>query len=58
MHLRDESKAPGEGGYNKLSMFKAILLGQWHSLSDPKLEEALRGSLQERTEYSGSFCLD
>lgn len=22
-------------------MFKAILLGQWHSFSDPKLEEAL-----------------
>lgn len=42
VHLRDESKAPGEEGYNKLSMFKAILLGQWHSLSDPKLEEALR----------------
>jgi IS5 family transposase len=42
VHLRDESKAPGEEGYNKLSMFKALLLGQWHSLSDPKLEEALR----------------
>lgn len=23
-------------------MFKAVLLGQWHNLSDPKLEEALR----------------
>lgn len=33
VHLRDESKAPGEEGYNKLSMFKAILLGQWHSLA-------------------------
>jgi IS5 family transposase len=42
VHLRDESKSPGEKGYNKLSMFKALLLGQWHSLSDPKLEEALR----------------
>jgi transposase, IS5 family len=29
-------------GYNNVSMFKAILLGQWHSLSDSGLEEALR----------------
>lgn len=28
--------------YSSLSMFKAILLQSWHSLSDPKLEEALR----------------
>jgi len=28
--------------YSSLSMFKAILLQAWHSLSDPKLEEALR----------------
>ncbi len=27
--------------FDSLVMFKAILLGQWHSLSDPKLEEAL-----------------
>ena len=26
-------------------MFKAILLGQWHNLSDPGLEERLRGRL-------------
>ena len=35
----------GKGGqkpYNSLCMFKAILLGQWHNLSDPALEEALR----------------
>ncbi|EOC68653.1 hypothetical protein NM3158_1935 [Neisseria meningitidis NM3158] len=24
-----------------LSMFKAVLLGQWHSLSDPELEHSL-----------------
>lgn len=41
VHKRDEN--PGTGGFNysKLKMFKAILLGQWHSLSDAKLEEAL-----------------
>ena len=31
----------GRDGYNPLKMLKAILLGQWHSLSDPALEEAL-----------------
>ncbi|EOB90875.1 hypothetical protein NM606_0995, partial [Neisseria meningitidis NM606] len=24
-----------------VSMFKAVLLGQWHSLSDPELEHSL-----------------
>jgi len=35
----------GEGGqkpYDSLKMYKAILLGQWYSLSDPELEEALK----------------
>ena len=32
----------GPTGYNPLKMFKAILLGQWHNLSDPGLEESLR----------------
>jgi transposase, IS5 family len=32
----------GQGPYDPLKMFKAILLGQWHSLSDPGLEESLR----------------
>jgi len=41
VHLRDDSCAPGGYMYDKLKMFKAILLGQWHSLSDPGLEEAL-----------------
>ena len=31
----------GNSGYDALKMFKAILLGQWHSLSDPELEHAL-----------------
>ena len=28
--------------YNKISMLKLILLGQWNSMSDEQLEEALR----------------
>lgn len=31
----------GERPYDPIKMFKAILLGQWYSLSDPALEEAL-----------------
>lgn len=31
----------GQTPFDALMMFKALLLGQWHSLSDPKLEEAL-----------------
>ena len=41
VHQRDISCAPGGLMYDKLKMFKAILLGQWHSLSDYGLEEAL-----------------
>ena len=36
---------PSNGGnrsYDKLSMFKLVLLGQWNSLSDPELEYAVR----------------
>lgn len=39
-----EQVRPGENGrppYAPLSMFKALLLQQWHGLSDPGLEEAL-----------------
>lgn len=39
---RNETAFGGREGYNELSMFKAILLGQWHNLSDPGLEESLR----------------
>lgn len=42
IHVNDIDPKGGPKGYNKLSMFKAMLLGQWHSLSDPGLEEALR----------------
>jgi IS5 family transposase len=41
-HLNEINSKGGPKAYNNLSMFKAILLGQWHSLSDPGLEEALR----------------
>jgi len=40
-----EGKRREVGGvkpYNTLSMYKAIILQAWHSLSDPQLEEALR----------------
>jgi IS5 family transposase len=42
MHLNEINSKGGPKAYNNVSMFKAILLGQWHSLSDPGLEEALR----------------
>lgn len=38
---RSRSDRRGNSGYDPLKMFKAILLGQWHSLSDPELEHAL-----------------
>ena len=37
-YLRDHLGRPA---YPLLSMFKAVLLGQWHSLSDPELEHSL-----------------
>lgn len=38
---RDISIA-GKIPYNSLSMFKVLLIQQWHTLSDPKMEDALR----------------
>jgi IS5 family transposase len=32
----------GPQGYDPLVLFKCLLVGQWHGLSDPKLERALR----------------
>ena len=32
----------GPAGYDLLKLFKCLLLGQWHGLSDPALEKALR----------------
>ncbi|HFC8543715.1 TPA: IS5 family transposase [Neisseria weaveri] len=37
-YVRDNGGRPA---YPLLSMFKAVLLGQWHSLSDPELEHSL-----------------
>lgn len=42
IHLNDINPQGGPKGYNKLAMFKAMLLGQWHSLSDQELENSLR----------------
>jgi len=41
LYKREQSKGGGQEPFDVLMMFKAILLGQWHSLSDPKLEHAL-----------------
>jgi len=38
---QDRKDRRGNPGYDALKMFKATLLGQWHSLSDPELEHAL-----------------
>ena len=32
----------GPAGYDPLVLFKCLLVGQWHGLSDPKLERALK----------------
>ncbi len=40
--------AEGRPAYPPLSMFKALLLQQWYSLSDPELEEALADRLSFR----------
>lgn len=32
----------GPRGYDALVLFKCLLIGQWHGLSDPKLERALK----------------
>jgi IS5 family transposase len=32
----------GPSGYDPLVLFKCMLVGQWHGLSDPKLERALK----------------
>ena len=32
----------GRAGYDPVVLFRCLLLGQWHGLSDPKLEESLK----------------
>ena len=41
LYKREMSRAGGQEPFDALLMFKALLLGQWHNLSDLKLEEAL-----------------
>jgi IS5 family transposase len=43
------SAAEGRPAYPPLTMFKALLLQQWYSLSDPQLEEALADRLSFRS---------
>ncbi|MEO7560299.1 MAG: transposase [Nitrosospira sp.] len=42
LYKLEVSRTGGREFIDPLVTFKAVLLGQWHSLSDPKLEEALR----------------
>jgi IS5 family transposase len=51
IYRREISLGEGQKFIDPLVMFKTVLLGQWHSLSDPKLEEALR----IRTDFM-DFC--
>lgn len=41
LYKREQSRGGGQEPFDALMMFKAILLGQWHSLSDAALEQAL-----------------
>ena len=41
LYKRELSHGGGREPFDALMMFKAILLGQWHSLSDAGLEQAL-----------------
>jgi len=41
IHKSDESLMGGQVPYDRLKMFKSIILQQWHSLSDEQLVEAL-----------------
>lgn len=42
LYKREASHAGGQEPYSPLGMFKLMLLGQWHGLSDTALEHALR----------------
>ena len=42
LYQREASGAGGPEPYSPLGMFKLMLLGQWHGLSDAQLEQALR----------------
>jgi IS5 family transposase len=42
--LKNGLKRSGLGpqGYKEIILFNCLLIGQWHNLSDPKLEQSLR----------------
>lgn len=42
LYKREKSGAGGPEPYSPLSMFKLVLLGQWHRLSDMQMEQALK----------------
>ena len=42
LYQREITGAGGPEPYSPLGMFKLMLLGQWHGLSDSQLEQALR----------------
>jgi transposase, IS5 family len=42
LYKRETEDKGGQQPYDSVVMFKAILLGQWYSLSDPELAQALR----------------
>lgn len=42
LYRREETHVGGPEPYAPLSMFKLMLLGQWHGLSDAQLEQALK----------------
>lgn len=42
LHKNEEFSDGGPKAYDVVKMFKAILLAQWHNLSDPGLEESLK----------------
>lgn len=41
LYKRELTHGGGQEPFDRLMMLKAILLGQWHSLSDAALEQAL-----------------
>ena len=53
LYQREISGAGGPEPYSPLGMFKLMLLGQWHGLSDAQLGQALR----VRLDFSSSPAL-
>jgi transposase, IS5 family len=57
IYKKDLNDQGGERPYDPLKMFKAVLLGQWYSLSDVALEESLRVRLDFMV-FTGFELLD